>query len=498
MKKANHRLKFFLFILLFFLIVPVNAASAHDIHIPMIIDTDAAVDDIRAITMLINTGMTDIRLIATSDGVVSPETGHKSITNLLHALQRSDIPVAVGRELSIESPAFRETNKNLPWPDPMDVRLPVAESAPSAVKAIIETLRSAEDNSIFYFILGPLTNLADVLKKDPSLASKISRIVYAGSSPKAVSPGWNTSRDLSAADAVFQSGIPIYSVDIESDQRIVFDYKMYEKLCSMDTEAANLLCSIHETPDIQKKISDDHMRVWDEMAIIYMNAPQYYTFLPDRNHKNVMRLADFDKNGVKNAWFKLLGHPADFHIDAREAVVLKEFPMTPSMFREDVKPFIEDIIKAYGAEEFKACLITNELHRHLGGYSLVGAKMGIRARELLGAPFDSLEVISFAGSRPPLSCINDGLQVSTGASLGRGAIRVKEDARPKATFIYRNTELTLTLKPAYQDLIESGISDGLEKFGALNPDYFDYIRELSIKYWLDFDRTELFDVEKNR
>lgn len=498
MQQALHRFKCLLLVFALFLLVPVNAAETHDINIPIIIDTDAAVDDIRAITMLVNTGMTYILLIATSDGVVSPETGHNTISNLLHALQRPDIPMATGRDLSKEPPSFRKTNENLPWPDVLDSELPVDESEPNAAKAIAEALQSAEESSIIYFCLGPLTNLADVLKKDPSLGSKISRIVYAGSSPKAISPGWNTSRDLSAAKAVFQRDIPIYTVDTEREQRIVFGDKMYEKLCNMGTESANLLCSIHDTPNIQKKISDDHMLVWDEMAIIYMNAPQHYTFLPDRNYKHVMRLVDFDKNGVENAWFKLLGHPADFHLDAREAVVLKEFPMTPSMFREDVKPYIEDIIKAYGEEEFKACLMTNELHRHLGGYSLVGSKMGIRARELLGAPFDALEVISFAGSSPPLSCINDGLQVSTGASLGRGTIQVKEDARPAATFIYRNTALTLTLKPDYKDLIETGIKEGLEKFGTLNAEYFSYIRELSIQYWIDFDRSELFDEEKTR
>jgi pyrimidine-specific ribonucleoside hydrolase len=492
----HHRTRRFLLHLGMLLFLWAGAAEAHDVNIPMIIDTDGAVDDLRAITMLINAGMTDIRLIATSDGAVSPETGGASVMRLIGALDREDIAVAAGRELPMEPPPFRKTSENLAWPGDPGKASPAPKSAHTAAEAIAEALEAAEEKSIIYFCLGPMTNLADVLTKDPALGSRIFRVLYAGASPAADNPGWNTERDLASATAVFQSGLPIYSINIDNARRIVFDEKMYANLCARDTDAAALLCSIHDTPDIRKKISDNHMRVWDEMAIIYMNSPQYYQFRPDRNYKNVMTLADFDAEGVKSAWFRLLGHPGDFHVDAREAVVLKEFPMDSSMFREDVAPYIQDILKAHGAEEFKACLITNELHRHLGGYSLVGAKMGIHARELLGAPFDALEVVSFAGSKPPLSCINDGLQVSTGASLGRGTIVVEEAARPSATFIYRNTALTLTLKPYYTERIEADIAGALEQFGAVNPAYFDHIRELSIQYWIEFDRTALFEAEK--
>lgn len=168
------------------------------------------------------------------------------------------------------------------------------------------------------------------------------------------------------------------------------------------------------------------------------------------------------------------------------------------MFKEDVAPHVADIIAAHGYEEWKACLLTNELHRHLGIYSLVGAKMGIYARELLEAPFDALEVVSYAGSKPPLSCVNDGLQVSTGASLGRGAIRVEEDARPAALFIYRDRALTLTLKPEYMNRIKTDIAAAIERFGAVNPAYFDHVRELSIRYWKEMDRTTLFDAAWGR
>jgi len=51
-------------------------------------------------------------------------------------------------------------------------------------------------------------------------------------------------------------------------------------------------------------------------------------------------------------------------------------------------PYTVNIIEAHGLEEWKAVLLTNELRRHFGMCSIIGAKMGIRVREVLNAPFD--------------------------------------------------------------------------------------------------------------
>ena len=133
-------------------------------------------------------------------------------------------------------------------------------------------------------------------------------------------------------------------------------------------------------------------------------------------------------------WFSIsIAHEA--HLDQREPVCLKQYPTDPSLFKNHVRTHVKRIIERHGIEEWKAVLLTNELHRHLGMWSIIGAKMGIRAREVLGAPFDQLEVISFSGYKPPFSCISDGLQVSTGASLGRANITNTHLGQPEAIFV---------------------------------------------------------------
>jgi pyrimidine-specific ribonucleoside hydrolase len=238
------------------------------------------------------------------------------------------------------------------------------------------------------------------------------------------------------------------------------------------------------------------MKIWDEMTVIYANIIDGFDFQPDARYNGAMALTGFDADMVRSAYLQLLGNPADFHIDQRKSVVLTEFPTDPALMRGDVAPLVQGIIDEHGMEEWKACLITNELHRHLGIYSLVGAKMGIRAREILEAPFDTLSVTSLAGLNPPLSCMNDGLQVSTGASLGRGTIRVPEDSStPAARFSNGEYVLQLTLKQVYVDRIKADIKAAVEKYGGLGPEYFAHIRTLSIRYWKDFDRAELFEAK---
>ena len=99
--------------------------------------------------------------------------------------------------------------------------------------------------------------------------------------------------------------------------------------------------------------------------------------------------------------------------------------------------------------------------------------MGIRAREVLGASLDTLRVESEAGLKPPLSCMNDGLQVATGASLGRGTIRVLDgNFVPAATFIDGKRKLRLQVKDYVLKKIKSDIDMTIKQFGTLTPEYF--------------------------
>jgi len=178
--------------------------------------------------------------------------------------------------------------------------------------------------------------------------------------------------------------------------------------------------------------------------------------------------------------------------------VLTSFLLPSSFYAADVAAMADACIHRHGEEEWRAVLLTNEIHGHLGIYSTIGAKMGVRARELFrekGVEAE-LSILSYAGHVPPVSCLNDGLQVSTGASMGHGLFAVS-DLSPvavKAGFTCAGTTLTLRLKPAFESAVRADIKKGVELYGHA-PAYWDYVRTLALRYWLDWDRTCIFSAE---
>jgi pyrimidine-specific ribonucleoside hydrolase len=181
--------------------------------------------------------------------------------------------------------------------------------------------------------------------------------------------------------------------------------------------------------------------------------------------------------------------------DDHEHVAFDHFPREAHDFREDLRPLIEPIIEKHGEEEWEIMVLTHEFHRHLGIYSIIGTKMGLCARDYFQVGLDELTVVSFAGRRPPISCLNDGLQVSTGATLGHGTISVSDDSAsaPKAQFTHAGTIITLTLKQSYWDTIKKDIQQAEHQHGLQSRAYWQAVRVLGLRYWLQWSRNDIFE-----
>ena len=173
-----------------------------------------------------------------------------------------------------------------------------------------------------------------------------------------------------------------------------------------------------------------------------------------------------------------------------------------------IEAMAERTIARWGKEEWRAVILTNEIHGHIGIYSTIGAKMGIYALELLSRlcnKAEELKVLSFAGSRPPISCFNDGLQISTGATLGHGAIEIAKssaDARVEAIFRFRaicsteakEMQLRVWLKEELRQQIAGDIANAVKQYGH-TPYYWLQVRRLALDYWQQWNRAEIFEAE---
>jgi len=93
--------------------------------------------------------------------------------------------------------------------------------------------------------------------------------------------------------------------------------------------------------------------------------------------------------------------------------------------------------------------------------------------------------------------MNDGLQVSTGATPGHGLLTVRNDTilSPSVEFTYLNRKIRLTLKPEIANKITSELKEINFIYGLDSNIYWELVRKNTIKYWRDLDRHEIFEIE---
>jgi formylmethanofuran dehydrogenase subunit E len=101
-----------------------------------------------------------------------------------------------------------------------------------------------------------------------------------------------------------------------------------------------------------------------------------------------------------------------------------------------------------------------QFHGHLGPYAVIGFRMGKIANEKLGSdPFCKKAVI-WTGTKPPLSCIVDGIQMSSGCTLGKGNLTVKDESIPKAHFSTDDGRIIeIKLKNLIQNEIDTTVTE---------------------------------------
>ena len=452
----------------------------------VIIDTDGAADDLRAICMLLSNREVETLAITTSEGALTPANAALKVTALLRHFHHEGIPVGTGRSLNIKPPAWRQQSEQINWGDVAGI----VTSQRTATDLIIQAIEE-EDEKVIFLCFGTLTNLNDVLTAKPHMKERIEKVIWYNSSAKPLK-GANYDADRTSADKVLASGIHVDMVSEEGAQELVIDGQYLEMIDGVESTYAKKIVETHSEGVLKPVVSSRHMKMWDDLAVVYLFAPELFSAVPIASAISAYSLANADAaRQTKNISIQILTGKPD-----SESRVFFGFPADPRLYAADVAKVMNDIIARHGQSEWRAGVLTNELHGHLGIYAIIGVKMGIRAREYFNIGVDDIKVLSYAGLQPPISCMNDGLQVSTGGTLGHGLISIaaNETVRPEATFTFKNKTISLKLKPAYAQQIRKDVEEAIRQFGNLTEPYWEQIRLLAIKYWSEFDRNGMFEM----
>jgi len=476
--------KLFLSICFLFFCLFANAHSGKA-RFHVIIDTDGAADDLRAICMLLSNREVETLAITTSEGALTPVRAAQKVTALLCHFYHEGIPVGAGRALNINPPAWRQQSEQVFWGDDKNIAPPI----PTATDIIIQAIEN-EDEKVILMCFGTLTNLNDVLTKKPQLKDRIDRVIWYNSSAKPLQ-GANYDADRMSADKVLASGVRVHIVSSEMAHEIVIDGQYIDMIAHIENAYAKKIAATHSEGVLKPVVASRHMKMWDDLAVVYLFAPDLFTSTNVNSTVSSHSLASVDTaRQAKDILIEILVGKPD-----TESRVFFGFPDDPSLYAADVAPVMKNIISRHGRSEWRAGVLTNELHGHLGIYAIIGVKMGIRAREYFNIGVDDIFVVTYAGLQPPVSCMNDGLQVSTGGTLGHGLISVAtdENIRPEATFTFKSKTLRMKLKTEYAQQIRKDVEDAIRQYGNLTEPYWQQIRTLAIKYWYEFDRHEMFE-----
>jgi inosine-uridine nucleoside N-ribohydrolase len=270
------------------LVLPLCFALAAHAQYPILIDTDAGTDDLMAIAFLASQPSIRIDAITVVNGLAHPDAGAKNIIRLLDLAGRKDIPVFIGRSTPLEGKAefpaeWRKISDDLPG-----VTLPASSRPPESKRAadyLIERLRD-QSRPARILALGPLTNLAEALKREPSVAGAIQELVIMGGAlrvPGNLGDGgffktnnatseWNMFVDPLAARIVFRSGVPIRLIPLDATNKVIVDPAFLAKFQSgARSPLARIVAQVLETD--RSFIQAGYFYAWDPLAAVALLHP---------------------------------------------------------------------------------------------------------------------------------------------------------------------------------------------------------------------------------
>ncbi len=431
---------------------PLHSKLKHSI----IINTDSNDSDLRAISIILSHPGITVEAILVSDGKLHREDGIKKIRSLLHRFNADTIKVNT--------------------------------IAGMTERFLLSEILLASKEQVTIVCLGPLANIVNELQDNKDKYKKIEEIIWYNES---VNPlhGYNYEYDKEAVDILFKTGIAINVISSLNNKFVIFDHGFIKKCSKVKSTLGKEFFTISK-----RSAESEESGQYEELAAIFLTNPELFEMTPSKEKEKVY----FNKSQIEPAIKDVITDMINGHYKSGHFVALYGFPVNRELYVYDIRQIIDSAIMRYGIDEWKACVMTDEFHGHLGVFSIVGAKMGMYAREYFGIGTDLLDIKTYAGSVEPYSCMNDGLQVSTGATLGQGSIYLINDtvAKPQAIFTYQNQSILIKLKSEYLQELQAVIDKGIKNYGLLNEGYWTLIRQTSIKYWLEWDRNQIFELEK--
>ncbi len=212
----------------------------------VILDLDPGIPDAVALAIALFHPRLEVVAVTACAGSVSPEQATRNVQGLIEYLDPPRWPRLGGAPLGHTS--WLPDHQELYGPQGLGpLRLPVAElhHVHSADKVIIEEVRAAPEE-VTVVCLGPLTNLAQALQRDPAVEGLIGRVMMYGGTylgPGDVGPvvEFNMACDPLAAQRVFHSRTTKTLLPLDTALQVEFSLELFQTIPSQQTRLGRLL-----------------------------------------------------------------------------------------------------------------------------------------------------------------------------------------------------------------------------------------------------------------
>ena len=261
--------------------------------VPWIIDTDAGSDDYLAIAYLLAKPSVRIEAVTSVNGLSGAAAGARMVARILSLAGRGDIPIYPGAARPLEGdrafPAeWRKVSEELPG-----VKLP-AFTGPLTAQVAEGFLAARLTKPARILALGPLTNLALVLRRHPALAANIQELVIMGGALNVkgnLKDGdvyqttnefaeWNIFIDPAAAALVFDRVRHLKLVPLDATNQVPFTVRHVREF---ERHAAGSALGRFVTQVLQMDepmIKAGYYYAWDPLAAVAAAEPALAKFRP--------------------------------------------------------------------------------------------------------------------------------------------------------------------------------------------------------------------------
>src|ERR1700674_3623575 len=209
-----------LFVVVLVPILLVGATPASAAAKKIIFDTDPGSDDALALMLALNSPELDVGAITVVPGNVTAAQGLQNALRMVSLANRCDIPVAAG----VQHPLFQKLITAEFWHGKnglANIELPKSKckADPRWAPDLIIEMIHANPHEITLVPVGPLTNIALAIEKDPSIVPLVKEVGIMGESFCGgilnARGGANIYNDPEAAQIVFQAEWPLTMVGLE-------------------------------------------------------------------------------------------------------------------------------------------------------------------------------------------------------------------------------------------------------------------------------------------